>query len=129
MTRHPSPRQKITVDVETPASCSGSGPSYNLTYATNPTGVQVGDFVIVDKREAGEGGDSSILSTYTYQVTAIDTPPHPDEYTLKYITDDESLGDDSPCDLPAGTGSSGSPDTAPNTFKRDLGAAFLAFVE
>jgi len=122
-------RQQITVDTETPATCSGSGPSYTLTYGTVPTGVQVNDFVIVDQREAGAGGSSSILSIYTYQVTAINTLADPAEYTLKYLSDTDSAGDDSPCDLAAGTGSSGSPDKAPNTFKRDLGAAFLAFVE
>ena len=122
-------RQQITVDTETPATCSGSGPNYTVTYATDPTGPQVGDFVIIEEREAGAGGSSSILSTYTYQVTAIEFAANPDEYTLKYLSDTDGSGDDSPCDLAAGTGSSGSPDKAPNTFKRDLGSAFLVFIE
>ena len=122
-------RQLITIDTETPSNCSGSGPSYTVAYGTDPDGVHLGDFAIVVKREAGEGGGSAILSTYTYQVTAIDTSSDPDDYTLKYISDTSSTGDDSPCDLAAGTGSSGSPDKAPHSLKRALGPAFLVFLE
>jgi hypothetical protein len=119
------------------SSCSGSGPTYTVNYSVEVTWqtddssppaipVQTGDWVEVEKRTAGAGGSSSVLSTYTYQVTGITDK---DTLTLKYISDTDSDGDDSPCDLAAGTGSSGSPDKAPHTFYRDLGPAFLTFLE
>ena len=109
------------------STCSGSGPTYTANYTGDAvTTVQVGDWVEVKKREAGDGGSSTILSTYTYQVTG---RTDNDTLTLKYISDTDSDGDDSPCDLPSGTGSSGSPNKAPHTFYRDLGGAFVMFVE
>jgi len=108
------------------SSCSGSGPTYTTSYGSSVVNVQVGDWVTVNKRVAGAGGSSTISSVYTYQVTAIiDT----ERLTIKYISDSDGDGDDSPCDLPSGTGSSGSPNKAPHTFYRDLGAAFLMFVD
>ena len=108
------------------SSCAGSGPSYTANYGSSTATVQIGDWVTVDKREAGAGGSSTILSTYTYQVTGITDA---DTLTVKYISDTASTGDDSPCDLPSGTGSSGSPNKAPHTFYRDLGSAYLMFVD
>jgi hypothetical protein len=118
------------------SSCSGSGPTYTVNYSSTvaaeqgetlpATPVQIGDWVEVKKRVAGAGGSSAISSTYTYQVTGITDK---DTLTLTYISDTDSDGDDSPCDLPSGTGSSGSPNKAPHTFYRDLGPAFLIFLE
>ena len=122
------------------ASCSGSGPTYTVNYSVEVTHqhddssppaipVQVGDWVTVYKMEAGAGeydsDASNEESTYTYQVIAITDK---DTLTLKYITDSNGDGDDSPCDLPSGTGSSGSPNKAPHNFYRDLGPAFQLFL-
>ena len=120
------------------SSCSGSGPSYTINYSAKVTWdpgdagppaipVQVGDNVIVYKMAAGEGehDGSNEASTYTYLVTGITDG---DTLTLKYITDTNGDGDDAPCDLPSGTGSSGSPNKAPHNFTRDLGPAFNLFV-
>ena len=109
------------------STCSGTGPTYTANYSgSDVVTVQVGDWVEVKKRTAGDGGSSTILSNYTYQVTGITDK---DTLTLTYISDTDSAGDDSPCDLPSGTGSSGSPNKAPHTFYRDLGPAFLIFLE
>ena len=131
-------RNTITVATDKAvSSCSGSGPTYTVNYSVEVTWqtddssppaipVQIGDWVTVNKREAGAGGDSAIDSVYTYKVTGITDK---DTLTLTYISDTDSDGDDSPCDLPSGTGSSGSPNKAPHTFYRDLGPAFLIFLE
>ena len=90
--------------------------------------VQVGDNVTAYKMAAGDGahGDGGTdVSTYTYLVTGITDG---DTLTLKYITDSNGDGDDSPCDLPSGTGSSASPNKAPHDFTRDLGPAFNLFL-
>jgi len=110
------------------SSCSGSGPSYTVNYGSSVANVQVGDWITALHYEAGD--DTTLLSTYTYQVTGITDS---DTLTVKYITDDDgaesALGDDSPCDLNSGGGSSGSPENAPHKFTRDLGSAFEMFVE
>jgi hypothetical protein len=107
-------------------NCSGSGPSYTVNYGTSATVlVQVGDWVTVEHRDAGDS-EGEIISTYTYQVIGITDS---DTLTVKYITDDGDEGDASPCDLNSGEGSSGSPENSPHTFTRDLGAAFEMFVE
>ena len=111
------------------SSCAGSGPSYTTNYGSSVANVQVGDHVTVYKMDAGNGeydaDANNESSIYTYLVTG---KTDADTLTIKYITDTNGDGDDSPCDLPSGTGSSGSPNKAPHTFTRDLGAAFLAFV-
>ena len=121
------------------SSCSGSGPSYTVNYSAKVTWdpgdagppaipVQVGDNVTAYKMAAGDGahGDGGTdVSTYTYLVTGITDG---DTLTLKYITDSNGDGDDSPCDLPSGTGSSASPNKAPHDFTRDLGPAFNLFL-
>jgi len=118
-------RQQIIVHTNTPTSCTGSGPTYNVDYISNHSGIQVGDWVSVNHEEAGN--DGNILSVYTYQVTAI---VDADTLTLKWISATNSYGDDSPCDLCDGTGSSDlCGGIAPHTFKRDLGSAFITFVE
>ena len=110
------------------SSCSGSGPTYTVNYGSSVANTQVGDWITALHYTAGDGDD--LLSTYTYQVTAITDS---DTLTVKYITDDDgadgNLGDASPCDLNSGEGSSGSPENAPHKFTRDLGAAFEIFVE
>jgi len=112
------------------SSCSGSGPTYTVNYGSSVANVQVGDWVTVYKMEAGGGEHEPDLaneeSAYTYQVTGITDS---DTLTVKYITDSNGDGDDSPCDLPSGSGSSGSPNKAPHIFYRDLGASFLMFVD
>jgi hypothetical protein len=108
------------------SSCSGSGPTYTANYGSSVANVQVGDWITANSRVAGAGGGSTIQSVYTYQVTAITDA---DTLTVKYISDSASGGDDSPCDLASGTGSSGSPNKAPHEFTRDLGAAFEMFVD
>jgi hypothetical protein len=122
-------RNTITISVISGSminSCDGSGPNYTVTYSNlENSGIQVGDWITVKHYEAGD--DTDLLSTYTYQV--IQTPDGVDELVVKYITDDESLGDASPCDLNSGEGSSGTPEYAEHTFTRDLGSAFEMFVE
>ena len=87
--------------------------------------IQVGDWVYVNHEEAGN--DGNILSVYTYQVTAI---VDANTLTLKFISATNSYGDDSPCDLCDGTGTSAScGGIAPHTFKRDLGSPYIIFVE
>ena len=117
-------------------TCSGSGPSYTVAYTITLYAIQVGDWVKINKREAGAGGSSTITSVYTYQVTGItevdedeDGEAETHSLVLKFISDTNGDGDDSPCDLPSGTGSSGSPNKAPHEFYRDLGGAFVMFVE
>ena len=119
-------RQQITVDTITPDSCSASsGPFYDVTYGAGYGGVKVGDWVYVNHEEAGN--DGNVLSVYTYQVTAI---VDADTLTLKWISSTNSYVDDSPCDLCDGTGSSATcGGIAPNVFKRDLGSAYLMFVD
>jgi len=124
----------VTLVTENEGECSGSGPSYTVTYDTgeDATGVDVGDHAYVEKREAGAGGGSSVLSTYVYVITDIaedGSDASPAEMTLKYIYDTEGTGDDSPCDLPKGTGSSGSPAKADHKIVRILGPAYEMFVE
>ena len=95
------------------SSCSGTGPFYTVNYGSSVANVQVGDWITVLHYEAGD--DTTLLSTYTYQVTGITDS---DTLTVKYISDSDGLGDDSPCDLNSGTGSSGSPTNSPHKFTR-----------
>jgi len=109
-----------------------NGPIYQVVYsAANNATVMVGDWVTAYKMEVALGEPYDLdaenwESIYTYKVVK-----RVNNTTLwvKYITDSASSGDDSPCDLPDGEGSSGSPGKAPHTFTRDLGGAFMAFVE
>ena len=123
-----------TVDVvsdKAVSSCSGSGPSYTVNYSAKVTwdpGDAGPPAIPAYKMTAGDGahGDGGTdVSTYTYLVTGITDG---DTLTLKYITDSNGDGDDSPCDLPSGTGSSASPNKAPHDFTRDLGPAFNLFL-
>ena len=110
------------------SSCSGSGPAYTINYGSSVANVQVGDIVTVYKMEVGAGAHSGSdeESKYTYRVTGITDS---DTLTITYVTDTNGDGDDSPCDLPSGEGSSGDPGKAPHIFDRNLGSAFLMFVE
>jgi len=121
-------------DNEAVSSCTGSGPNYDVTYTGTLSNAKVGQYVYVEKREAGGGGSSSVLSTYVYLITAVGTSGGELEgasqtvLTVKYLYDTADTGDDSPCDLPSGTGSSGSPNKAPHDIVMVLGDAFSAFV-
>jgi len=77
-----------SIDTETPSSCSGSSSPYDVTFSTDPTGVSVGDKVVIVDEDA-------YYSTFVYRVTAISGST----YTLAYVTDDALNGDTSPCDL------------------------------
>ena len=118
-------------------SVSGSGPSYTVTYDTGEDvgDAQIGHFVYVEKRAAGAGASSTVLSTYVYVITAKTTGGGGEmemggnhTLTLKYIYDTANLGDDSPADLPNGSGSSGSPDRADHKVVMVLGEAFTTFI-
>ena len=123
----------IIIDNATVNSVTGSGPSYTVTYSTNVSDdTKIGDKVIVEKRAAGAGTGSTVLSTYTYIVTAVGsevmTIPPTYDLTIKYEYDTAGLGDDSPADLYSGGGSSGSPEKAPHDIVR-LTAPFILFVD
>ena len=116
----------VIIASATVQSVSGSGPSYTVTYLTDTTNVKIGDKVLVEKRAAGAGTGSTILSTYTYIVTAVDALLY--QLTIKYESDTAGLGDDSPADLYSGGGSSGSPEIAPHKIVRLDASSFIAFL-
>lgn len=109
---------KTIISSLTVSSVSGSGPSYTVTYLSDPSNAKIGDKVIVEKRAAGDGTGSTVLSTYTYIVTG--TNYGSNQLTVKYESDTDGLGDDSPADLYSGGGSSGSPEIAPHEIVRGL---------
>ena len=98
------------IDTETPASTTGSGPSYVVTFGTTPSGIHVGDIGVMDTFD----WDFEEESVYTFLVTAISGG----NITLKYCTDTLDAGDASPYGLYSTAGSSGSPVQAAMTFKR-----------
>ena len=120
-------------------SVSGSGPSYTVTYDTGEdvSDAKIGQFVYIEKREAGGGTGSSVLSTYVYLITAVVSGSGGggpgmggnEQLTMKYIYDTAGTGDDSPADLPSGGGSSGSPERATHKVVAVLGSAFEMFAE
>ncbi|MQF98174.1 MAG: hypothetical protein FI729_01390 [SAR202 cluster bacterium] len=119
-------------------SVSGSGPSYTVTYDTGEdvSDAQIGHYVYIEKREAGAGASSTVLSTYVYVITGKNTGGGEEmelggqhELTLKYVYDTAETGDDSPADLPNGSGSSGSPDRADHKVVMILGPGFEMFME
>lgn len=99
-----------TVDTETPATSSGGGPLYTVTFGTTPSGIAVGHIGTV----AAYSWDDSSTSTYVYVVTAISGG----NITVKYLRDSESRGDASPYGLYSSGGSSGSPVQQVMVFKR-----------
>lgn len=113
--------QSLFIDMETPLSCTGSGPLYNVDFVANPTGVVIGDFVYFDHRNVS----NAHLSYYVYQVTGISGST----YTLKYIQDTGSLGLVSPCTLCDGTndGYGACNGKAPAHFHREV-SPFIPFV-
>jgi len=117
----------VIIASATVQSVSGSGPSYTVDYLTDTTISRIGDKVIVEKRAAGAGTGSTILSTYTYIVTAVDSLLY--QLTIKYESDTAGLGDDSPADLYSGGGSSGSPAIAPHKIVRLDASSFIAFLD
>ena len=120
-------------------SVSGSGPNYTVTYDTDEdvSDAQIGHYVYIEKREAGAGASSTVLSTYVYVITGKNTgggggemeAGDQHELTLKYIYDTAETGDDSPADLPDGSGSSGSPERADHKVVMILGPGFEMFME
>jgi hypothetical protein len=108
-----------------PSSCSGSGPSYTVTYTSAiPKWLQINGLVYVEHREAGN--ESNILSTYTYRITALTSST---QLTLMYVDDTDGLGDDSPCSLCDGTGSYGAcGGNAPHIFRNNPGSEFMMFL-
>ena len=119
-------------------SVSGSGPSYTVTYDTGEDvrDAQIGHYVYIEKRGAGDGASSTVLSTYVYVITAKTTGGGGEmemggnhTLTLKYLYDTAETGDDSPADLPNGSGSSGSPERADHQVVMILGPGFEMFME
>lgn len=117
----------VVINDLAPNTCSGSGPNYTVTYALAIGDVRPGMYVVIDKRGAGDGGGSEILSTYIYKVTGADYGAK--QIQMTYVSDSAGDGDDSPCDLPSGTGSSGSPNKATHDVVTYLGSAFEMFME
>ena len=109
---------KTIISSLTVSSVSGSGPSYTVSYLSDPSDAKIGDKVLVEKRAAGAGTGSTVLSTYTYIVTGVSDLFR--QITMKYESDTNLDGDDSPADLYSGGGSSGSPQTAPHKIVRGL---------
>ena len=131
-----------SLDCSNDGSVSGSGPSYTVTYDTGEdvSDAQIGHYVYIEKREAGAGASSTVLSTYVYVITAkttgsglgggeLEAPDGQHTLTLKYVYDTAETGDDSPADLPNGSGSSGSPDRADHKVVMILGPSFEMFME
>tara|TARA_R100000008_G_C3583119_1_gene170022 strand:+ start:857 stop:1255 length:399 start_codon:yes stop_codon:yes gene_type:complete len=115
------------------ANCTGSGPSYDVEYdaSDEPDNAKVGHYVYVEKRGAGDGASSTVLSTYVYVITAVQAGGLEGgglTLTMKYLYDTAGTGDDSPCDLPRGDGSSGSPNPANHKVVMILGPAFSMFM-
>lgn len=76
------------IDTETPATCGGAGPLYDVTWVGSVSAsVYVGDIATATH--------FATASDYTYLITAIVGST----YTLKYITDSAATGDLSPCAL------------------------------
>lgn len=120
-------------------SVSSGGPSYTVTYDTGEdvSDAQIGHYVYIEKREAGAGASSTVLSTYVYVITGKNTGGGGEEMemggqhelTLKYVYDTAETGEDSPADLYNGSGSSGSPDRADHKVVMILGPSFEMFME
>ncbi len=127
-------RNHIVIGTEsgTERTVSG-GPIYTVSYVPTgpPTTLIIGDYVYVEKRTAGAGTSSTVLSTYVYVITAVSyagDEGSSDDITMKYLYDTAGTGDDSPLDLPSGGGSSSSPEQAPHKFVKILGPAFTIFM-
>lgn len=128
-------RNHVVIGTEsgTERTASGSGPNYVISYEPSgpPTTLIIGDYVYVEKRTAGAGTGSTVLSTYVYVITAVTyagDEGSSDDITMKYLYDTAGTGDDSPLDLPSGGGSSSSPEQAPHKFVKILGPAFTIFM-
>ena len=71
----------------TPSSCSGSGP-WTVSFTSTPSSnVAIGDIQVY--ADASSGGN------YYFLLTGISGS----NYTLKYLTDDSSMGSASPCEM------------------------------
>ena len=100
-----------TLGSSTPSSCSGSSSPYVIIFPSVPTGSTVGDLVTISD-------DATYYSTFTYLITAISDSGSNKSVTLKYLSDDGSNGDASPCDLQAMNYETYSYQQAEGSFKR-----------
>jgi hypothetical protein len=100
-----------TLGSSTPSSCSGSSSPYDVTFPSTPTGSTVGDLVTISD-------DATYYSTFTYLITAIDTSGSNPVVTLKYLSDNGSNGDTSPCSLQTMDYETYSYEQAAGSFKR-----------
>ena len=100
-----------TLGSSTPSSCSGSSSPYVIIFPSVPTGSTVGDLVTISD-------DATYYSTFTYLITAISDSGSNKSVTLKYLSDDGSNGDASPCDLQAMNYETYSYEQAEGSFKR-----------
>jgi len=121
----------IATETGTERTVSG-GPIYTVTYESDNVFVNVdlGDYVYIEKRAAGAGTSSTVLSTYVYVVTAMSIGDEggTDDITMAYLYDTAETGNDSPLDLYSGGGTSGEPEQAQHKFVKILGPAFSMFV-
>jgi hypothetical protein len=76
-----------SIVTQTPNSCSGFSSPWVVTLVGAPTGVNPGDAAIIV--------DAAQSATYTFLVTAVSGY----DVTLRYISDDSSMGDTSPCSM------------------------------
>jgi hypothetical protein len=131
-------RNHIVIGTETGTerTGSGTGPNYTVSYEPGgpPTTLIIGDYIYVEKRAAGAGTGSTVLSTYAYVITAVtyvdvEAGGTTDDITMQWLYETAgTYGDDSPLDLPSGGGSSGAPEQAPHKFVKILGPAFTMFI-
>ena len=127
-------RNHIVIGTEsgTERTVSG-GPIYTVSYTPGdpPQTLIVGDHVYIEKRAAGAGTGSTLLSTYVYVITAIaygGEEASTDDISMQYVYDTANTGNDSPLDLYSGGGTSGDPEQAPHKFVKILGPAFSMFM-
>lgn len=129
-------RNHVVIGTEsgTERTVSGTGPNYTVSYTPGdpPQTLIVGDYVYIEKREAGAGTGSTLLSTYVYVITAVTYAGgegSSDDITMQWLYETAgTYGDDSPLDLYSGGGSSGDPEQAPHKFVKILGPAFTMFM-
>jgi len=128
-------RNHVVIGTEsgTERTVSGGPAYYTVSYTPGgpPATLSIGDYVYIEKRGAGDGTGSTLLSTYVYVITAIaygGEDASTDDITMQYVYDTADTGNDSPLDLPSGGGTSSEPEQAPHKFVQILGPAFSMFM-
>ena len=128
-------RNHVVIGTEsgTERTVSGGPVYYTVSYTPGdpPTTLSIGDHVYIEKRAAGAGTGSTLLSTYVYVITAIaygGEEAMTDDISMEYLYDTAETGNDSPLDLYSGGGTSGDPEQAPHKFVKILGPAFSMFM-